>query len=120
MSYVLCMHDYSSPETVLIVLCQLFHYGFMQVPSVPNQPKTAEIPAKTHPKCIKNAHRVELSLISDIDISINMSFDIDIDIKNVDIDILELGCDPCCGDGQLDNKNMKKHLSNVLKPCKLP
>ena len=35
----------------------MFHYGFMQVPYVPNQPKTAEIPAKTHPKCIKNAHR---------------------------------------------------------------
>ena len=35
----------------------MFHYGFMQVPSVPNQPKTAEISAKTHQKCIKNAHR---------------------------------------------------------------
>ena len=27
------------------------------MPSVRNQPKTAENPAKTHPKCIKNAHR---------------------------------------------------------------
>ena len=27
------------------------------MPSVPNQPKTAEIPTKSHPKCIKNAHR---------------------------------------------------------------
>ena len=35
----------------------VFHYGFMQVPSVPNQHKTAENPAKTHRKCIKNAHR---------------------------------------------------------------
>ena len=26
------------------------------MPSVPNQPKTAEIPSKTHPKCIKNAY----------------------------------------------------------------
>ena len=34
----------------------MFHNGFMHVPSVPNQPKTAEIPAKTHPKCIKNTH----------------------------------------------------------------
>ena len=35
----------------------MFHnFGFVQVPSVPIQPKTAEIPAKTHPKCIKNAH----------------------------------------------------------------
>ena len=45
-----------SPETVSIVLLSMFHYGFMQVPSVPNQPKTAEMPAKTHSKCIKNAH----------------------------------------------------------------
>ena len=29
----------------------------IQAPSVPNQPKTAEILAKTPPKCIKSAHR---------------------------------------------------------------
>ena len=35
----------------------MLHYGLMQVPSVPNQPKTSEIPAKTQPKCIKKTHR---------------------------------------------------------------
>ena len=45
-----------SPETVSIVLCQCSIMD-MQVPAVLNQPKTAEILAKTHKKCIKNAHR---------------------------------------------------------------